>query len=399
MMLTMAFNPPNLRHLRAFAVVAATNSVTKAAEQIFLSQPTITQAINKLEATFGSELFERVNNGMFTSKAGQLLLQRVLRAQELIVKSLKSHSTGADAERLMHNISTTQLKALIALAKTNNFTIASRNQGVSVSSIHRSARDLEQLMPVSMFEKTSFGVSLTKPAVALAQAAQLAFAEFNLAYTEIQALQNKEVGTFVIGSMPLARTYLLPKVIDEVTQAHPNFTISVIDGPYEDMLHGLLHGEIDVLLGALRQPAPAKDIIQEALFSAPLSIIASSQHPLANKQPPSLAELADYPWIVSRQGTPTRQVFEQLFDGEDSHMPVQQVETGSHNLIRELLLDGQRLALLSEQQVHRELAMGLLTSLAYDLSDTHRDIGLSYRHSWHPTGRQQEVLALLRNAS
>jgi DNA-binding transcriptional LysR family regulator len=395
----MAFNPPNLRHLRAFAVVANTNSVTKAAEQIFLSQPTITQAINKLEDTFGSELFERVNNGMFTSKAGELLLNRVLRAQDLIFKSLKSHSTGADAERLMHNISTTQLKALVALAKTNNFTIASRNQGVSVSSIHRSARDLEQLMPVSMFEKTSFGVSLTKPAVSLAKAAQLAFAEFNLAYTEIQSLQNKEVGSFVIGSMPLARTYLLPQVIDQVTKAHPNFTISVIDGPYEDMLHGLLHGEIDVLLGALRQPAPAKDVVQEVLFSAPLSIIAGSEHPLANGQQPALSDLANYPWIVSRRGTPTRQVFEQLFDGEDCPIPVQQVETGSHNLIRELLLDGQRLALLSEQQIHRELDMGLLTSLPYDLSDTHRDIGLSYRQSWHPTGRQQEVLDLLRQGS
>ena len=79
-----------------------------------------------------------------------------------------------------------------------------------------------------------------------------------------------------------------------------------------------------------------------------------------------------------------------------SKNPIQQVETGSHNLIRELLQDNQRLALLSLQQIHRELEMGLFTTLPYDLSFSHRDIGLSMRRDWQPTNRQQEVLTLIR---
>lgn len=392
----MAFTPPNLRHLRAFAVVAETNSVTKAAELIFLSQPTITQAINKLESTFGSELFERVNNGMFPTSGGKLLLKRVLRAQELLTKSLRSHTSGSDAERLMHNISTTQLKALIALAKTNNFTIASRNQGVSVSSIHRSARDLEHLMPVSMFEKTSFGVALTKPAIALAKAAQLAFQEIQQAYMEIQSLHNREVGEFVIGSMPLSRTYILPKVINDITERYPNFKISIIDGPYDDMLQGLLHGEIDILLGALRHPAPSKDVTQLQLFTAPLCILVGQQHPLAAQQTLSIEQLTDYPWVVPREGTPTRTAFTQFFNDADIAPPQQLVETGSHNLIRELLLNGQRIALLSEQQVHREIDQGLLTKLPFTLPDSERDVGITQRIGWHPTSRQEEVLNLIK---
>ena len=395
----MAFSPPNLRHLRAFAVVAETNSVTKAAELIFLSQPTITQAINKLESTFGSELFERVNNGMFPTPGGKLLLNRVLRAQDLLTKSLRSHTNGSDAERLMHNISTTQLKALIALAKTNNFTIASRNQGVSVSSIHRSARDLEHLMPVNMFEKTSFGVALTKPAIALAKAAQLAFQEIQQAYMEIQSLHNREVGEFVIGSMPLSRTYILPKVINDITERYPNFKISVIDGPYDDMLQGLLHGEIDILLGALRHPAPSKDVTQLQLFTAPLCILVGQQHPLASQQTLSIEQLTDYPWVVPREGTPTRTAFTQFFNDADITPPQQLVETGSHNLIRELLLNGQRIALLSEQQVHREIEQGLLQKLPFTLSDSERDVGITQRIGWHPTTRQQEVLDLIKSCT
>lgn len=391
----MAFNPPNLRHLRAFAVVAETKSVTKAADIIYLSQPTITQAINKLESSFGCDLFDRVNNGMFATSAGKLLFDRVLRAQDLITQSLKSHSNGPAAERLLHNINTTQLKALIALAKTNNFTIASRNQGVSVSSIHRSARDLEQLMPVSMFEKTSFGVALTKPATSLAQAAQLAFQEIHQAYVEIQALNNKEVGQFVIGSMPLSRTYILPRVINHITNLYPNFKISIIDGPYEDMLQGLRHGEIDILIGALRHPTPSKDVEQRKLFSAPLCILVGDHHPLAKQTTITETQLADYPWIVPRNGTPTRIAFEKLFNDADITAPQQLVETGSHNLIRELLLDSNRIAIISEHQMHRELELGLVKKLPMEIPATDRDVGITQRIGWHPTQRQQEVLDLI----
>ncbi len=40
---------PNLRHLRVFLAVAELKSITRASENIFLSQPAITQAIAKLE--------------------------------------------------------------------------------------------------------------------------------------------------------------------------------------------------------------------------------------------------------------------------------------------------------------------------------------------------------------
>ncbi|MFQ3186580.1 MAG: LysR family transcriptional regulator of gallate degradation, partial [Marinomonas primoryensis] len=50
---------PNLRHLRVFLAVAELKSITRASENIFLSQPAITQAIAKLEGLLGAPLFER----------------------------------------------------------------------------------------------------------------------------------------------------------------------------------------------------------------------------------------------------------------------------------------------------------------------------------------------------
>ena len=44
----------NLRHLRAFCEAAALGSISRAAEEVHLSQPAVTQAIAKLEEIAGA---------------------------------------------------------------------------------------------------------------------------------------------------------------------------------------------------------------------------------------------------------------------------------------------------------------------------------------------------------
>lgn len=48
----------NIRQLEIFTTVAATGSMTKAAQQLFLSQPAISKAIWELEQSIGVRLFD-----------------------------------------------------------------------------------------------------------------------------------------------------------------------------------------------------------------------------------------------------------------------------------------------------------------------------------------------------
>ncbi len=59
----MSFEIPNIRHLRVFLEVVQCKSISKASEKVFLSQPAITQAIAKLEASLGTVLFQRRSDG------------------------------------------------------------------------------------------------------------------------------------------------------------------------------------------------------------------------------------------------------------------------------------------------------------------------------------------------
>jgi LysR family transcriptional regulator of gallate degradation len=97
---------------------------------------------------------------------------------------------------------------------------------------------------------------------ALATAARLTFAELAQAETDIAEAAGREVGRIVVGGMPLSRTHLLPNVIAQFRTAGRQMAIHVVDGPYAQLLGGLRRGEIDFLVGALRNPAPIEDVEQ-----------------------------------------------------------------------------------------------------------------------------------------
>jgi len=69
-----------LRHLRYFIKAAELLHFTRAAESLFISQPTLSVHIQQLEEELGAELFARVGRGVRLTQAGELLLARARQA-------------------------------------------------------------------------------------------------------------------------------------------------------------------------------------------------------------------------------------------------------------------------------------------------------------------------------
>jgi len=63
-----------LRHLRYFTAVAGAGSFTRAAEQMFIAQPTLSQQIRRLEQIVGTQLLQRRREGLRLTPAGSVLL-------------------------------------------------------------------------------------------------------------------------------------------------------------------------------------------------------------------------------------------------------------------------------------------------------------------------------------
>ena len=79
---------PSLRQLRAFEAVARLQSISGAAAEINLSQPGLTQTIDRLEAHLKVLLFERRRSGSYVTEPGRIFLPRVRRFFEHIRSAL-----------------------------------------------------------------------------------------------------------------------------------------------------------------------------------------------------------------------------------------------------------------------------------------------------------------------
>ena len=67
----------DLNLYRIFYVVAKKGNITKAAEELFISQPAVTQAIHSLESQFGAPLFIRAKKGVTLTEEAKVLFQFV----------------------------------------------------------------------------------------------------------------------------------------------------------------------------------------------------------------------------------------------------------------------------------------------------------------------------------
>lgn len=377
----------NLRHLRAFLAVVDHGSITRAAEICHVSQPAVTQAIRKLERELETELFQRRAQGLFVTEPGAVLARRVRRAFGLLDPTLSEL-----APRLRITATTAQLVALVAVTEAENFTLAARRLGLAQPTVHRAITGLEREIGRALFERTPHGMIATRAAEMLTRATQVAFVELDQGEAELGELLGREVGRLVIGGMPLSRSYILPRAIARFRLRRPKLPIKVLDGPYEDMLTSLRRGEIDFLVGALRNPAPIGDVVQRPLFEDELIIVCGKDHPLRRGTPPaSVADIAGFPWVVAAEGTPTRQVFTRLVETQGL-APRSLIETGSMVLMRELLQVSDHLGFISRLQIEPDLDLGAVHELAVPLPDTFRPIGLTLRDGWSPTRAQQEFL-------
>ncbi len=393
---------PSLRQLGVFLELTRQGSVSATARSVHLSQPAVSQILARLEAAYGVRLLDRTGSGVTMTEAGRLLAFRATRARDEVLDGLAEagyprlpdrRAIGPDPTRAM---TTAQVQALAVVAGHGGFAAAARATGVSRPALHRAVRELERRLGIDLFETTTFGVRPTREAERLARRVRLAFAEIAQARAEVDALGGLDTGRTVVGAMPLARSGLVPGAALEFCDRYPGHRVAILEGAYESLLDALRHGRADLLVGALRDRVTRSDVEQQHLFDDPLAIIVRAGHPLGGRRALDARALAGFRWIIARDDSPLRRQFEKLFRRARMPPPGDCIECNSMVAARELLLDSDRVTLLSVRQVWREIEAGMLVALPHPDGRVTRPIGLTLRRNWHPTAAQRALIAAIR---
>lgn len=380
----------NLRHLRAVATIVDRGSMNAAAEAVSLSQPALTQGLAKLERQLGVALFDRHADGVTATDHGMIVAERARAAIAHLAQGARAGRSARGFARPEQLMTSTQLRAFLALADAGSFVAAAEATGLSQPAIHRAVRDLEQLLGMALADRRGRGIVLNPAARRLARGVRLAAGEIAAAITEVRR-DAGEGGRIVVGAMPLSRAQLLPGAITALLRIAPAATIDVVEGSWRELVEPLRDGVIDLMIGALRDPAPA-GLDQRHVFVDRLAVIARPGHPLAGTAP-DIDTLARYPWIVGREGTPLRDYWSALFAGRPE--PSAPIDCGSVMTIRGILIDSDFLTLLSPDQVALELTGGVLTTIGQPFDGATRSIGVTTRSGWRPTRMQARFIELL----
>lgn len=391
----------SFRAIRAIVAVARAGSITEASYHLNVTQPALSRIVHLAEQQLGRKLFERRNDGVSISAIGELLLPRL----EQIVLHLETCAneieakTGNRNSRFARYVSERHLTSLQAAVEHSDIRKAANMLGRSVSLIYRYLRECQEIAGGPLLQHENQGVKPTPLGLAVLRRTKLCFGELRHADAELAGVMGQPAGTLKVGSLPLSRTFLIPQAIARLKRDYPELTVSLIDGAYSTLLDLLRNGEIDVLIGALRQPAPFADVEEHRLFDDELVAVVRHGHPLTSRKRCRFSDLASFPWIIPRAGTPALGHIRSIFSDAGIAFPKDLVVTNSLVAIRTLLLESDRVTMISRHQVKFELELGVLDVLPLSFEQSNRPIGYTLLSQIAPPPALARLIIMLRDIS
>ena len=390
---------PNLRRLVMFDAVMRSGSTGSAARSLGLSQPAVSDALSKLEAETGTRLLDRGAGGSIGTAAGKLLHRRVARMLRQIEQGIahagEVDGAAVDTRAVTRLLTTTQVRYHIAIAEHGSFRAAARYLGIAEPTLHRTARDFENGLKVSLYRRHLRGMTATELGSHLAIRLRVALREIDQALAEIANAQGLAEGRISFGCLPMMPKQLLARAIGRMLRLHPGVEIEMEEGSHAYLMAGLRNGTADFVIGALRGDGTASDLVETALFEDPYVVVARSTHRLARASRIGDRDLSRQQWIIPPRSMPRYAAVEALF-ARLPKRPGAVLETSSLAMMTSALATSDCLCLLSRSQALTHEFNADIAVLPVDVPWAKRLVGTTARIGWLPTRIQRRFLTLVR---
>jgi len=275
-----------------------------------------------------------------------------------------------------------QLTTLRAIAEAGSLVSAAQALNMTPAALTARLKSLEELVGTALFDRTGSGLRLNasgRAALEAASAVERAARDF---LDVMKAVREGRGGRLSVGAVSTAK-YFAPRLIAAFVASHPELELRFLIGNRAETMSSLRSGDIEIALAG-RPPADLP-VDKAAIGPHPYVMIAPPTHRLARKARIARAELAGETFLFREPGSGTRSLFD-YFIGD---MPFRRaqigIELGSNETIKQAVMAGLGVALISAHTVAAELDDGRLSVLDVE--------GLPIFRQWYVLNRADRSLS------
>ncbi|SMY06356.1 LysR family transcriptional regulator [Flavimaricola marinus] len=195
------------------------------------------------------------------------------------------------------SLSLRAMRYVQAALRSGSLTAAAEAMHVAPSAIAAALDQAEAAFGMALVTRArSKGVFPTKAGRDVQRRIDDLLERYDAMLTDVSDLQSAFSGTLVIGyNAPIAPAFL-PEICAPILAAHPEVSLSFIEGDNATVQAGLIDGQLDVILFVAELPSP--QIAAQPLIFAPTYCLCPADHPLAAGAAVTVSQVAREPLIL-----------------------------------------------------------------------------------------------------
>lgn len=248
-----------------------------------------------------------------------------------------------------------QMMYAIQIAQERNFSRAAEKLHIAQPSLSQQLSKLEKELGVLLFKRSTNAVELTHAGAVFVEKAGQIIDMVEQLRKEMNDLAELRKGRVVVGSVPVTGAHVLPDVLPVFRAAYPDIEIVLMEDTSQRLEELTVSGAADVSLLSLPINDPALayvPIMEEEIYAA-----VPPDHPLSvkygEKAPVPLAQLADEPFILLKQGQVFRAIAYQLCE-QAGFTPNVVFESGNIETVQALVAAGMGIAFVPHMVIRRD---------------------------------------------
>ncbi|MBP2650376.1 MAG: transcriptional regulator, LysR family [Firmicutes bacterium] len=185
-----------------------------------------------------------------------------------------------------------QLRYFIAITETNNFTLASKNLFITQPTLSHQIAELERQIGVKLLVRNRHSVQLTHAGAALLKEAKEIVTKADEAVKITRQAEAGTIGNIKIGFLGASERRFLPQLIANFRKRYPKISISLNHfDSFTTLDRNTLDGAIDLAITLKSTAESLTTMNWKVVYTVPLSLVFSDNHPLADQIPNNLAVL------------------------------------------------------------------------------------------------------------